>query len=183
MLSWLPNRRRQCPRSLPPTAEQLEHAERTLLKRLQTQQFPIENALLSDSCPTPAGLRQFGEKHPIPTGSPLRRLNPIMDQDGLLRVGGRLSLSPFDSAAKFPYIIANHPIAVISPLRASADSSCQYRAHSECSSGTILDYSRSKVGRIDCLSMHHVRSAPRRGSAAADGGSTHCAGSDSGKPI
>jgi len=43
------------------------------------------------------------ESKSLPKGNCLYRLDPFVDQDGLLRVGGRLSLSPYE--VKHPVIL------------------------------------------------------------------------------
>lgn len=42
---------------------------------------------------------------PIPKNSPLRKLNPILDSDGLVRTGGRLHHAPIEMEEKHPLIV------------------------------------------------------------------------------
>ena len=55
----------------------LEKAELVLLSYLQKQSFPKELKMLSQSSP-------------VPKQSPLSKLNPFLDEQGVIRVGGRL---------------------------------------------------------------------------------------------
>lgn len=50
----------------------------------------------------------------IPKASPLRKLNPIVDADGLLRVGGRIPLADIPWEEKHPIIVPKkHHIAIL----------------------------------------------------------------------
>ncbi len=59
---------------------------------VQRENYPVEFACLS------AG-------NDLPKISGLRTLNPFIDQDGLLRVGGRLKHVPIEKREKHPIII------------------------------------------------------------------------------
>ena len=51
---------------------------------------------------------------PIPRGSPLQSLGPVMDMEGILRVGGRLNRLKLDDFQKNPVIIpGSHHIATL----------------------------------------------------------------------
>jgi len=80
------------------TAELLE-AERAIIKKVQLKSFKEEMQALS------VGRR-------LPLKSPIHRLEPCLDEDGLLRISGRLQESPLTQAQKHPYIIPrDHCIA------------------------------------------------------------------------
>ena len=54
------------------------------------------------------------KRQPLPKQSPLKRLNPIIDEDGLLRVGGRLTPASVPREEKHPLIIPRtHHIATL----------------------------------------------------------------------
>lgn len=59
---------------------------------------------LSRNKSSPNGFTQLSTDKSLQGGSPLRHLNPSLDSDGLLRVGGRLPLSQRSPMAKFPII-------------------------------------------------------------------------------
>lgn len=69
--------------------EEINSARKFWLKSIQQQLFPRELLLLQGS-------------HPVKTGSKLASLNPFLDNDNLIRVGGRLRHSAFDAKMKHP---------------------------------------------------------------------------------
>lgn len=75
------------------TPEHLEEAERAIIKFVQKQRFSSEIASL--------------KQHPstVSKDSPLYRLDPFME-DGILRVGGRLSKSALPLEVKHPLILS-----------------------------------------------------------------------------
>jgi len=79
----------------------------------QATPFCREVALLKKNPKTDDGSRFLQRDQALPKSSPLRRLNPFLDADGLLRVGGRLSLSHMAYAAKFPIILLRGHVAVL----------------------------------------------------------------------
>ncbi|XP_025266782.1 uncharacterized protein LOC112638782 [Camponotus floridanus] len=47
---------------------------------------------------------------PLPSGSPLAALRPFLDEEEIIRIGGRLRHSALSFAAKNPILLAPHPI-------------------------------------------------------------------------
>ena len=82
----------------PPTMKDLINAENIILKYLQEKYYSKE-------------IRAINEKRNLPKISPLRKLNPFLDNLQILRVGGRLGNSslPFDT--KHPVIVPPCAIA------------------------------------------------------------------------
>lgn len=77
------------------------HAETTIIKCVQQEIFQEEFKSLYN-----------GEK--ISSQSTIRNLNPILDEDGLIRVGGRLSNADITEGETHPLIIpANHHISTL----------------------------------------------------------------------
>lgn len=76
----------------------------------QAQFFRRELELLQDN-PASAVCRRLKIGQTLPKRSPLKRLNPFMDDDSLLRVSGRLSLSQLPFTSKFPVILPSGHIA------------------------------------------------------------------------
>lgn len=72
--------------------EELSHAEVVIVQCVQRESYPVEFACLS-----------VGKD--IPKTSGLKTLNPFIDQDGLLRIGGRLKHAPIEQREKHPIII------------------------------------------------------------------------------
>lgn len=77
------------------TTAELQNATIYWVKQIQTDLFPDEKNCLS-------------QKLPIPRKSPLLALHPFLDDQGLIRVGGRLENSDLPANAKHPIILASH---------------------------------------------------------------------------
>ena len=76
------------------TVDELDQAERSLIRVVQSAAFPEELSVLST----------VGSGHQVKKTSPLFRLNPQV-QDGIIRVGGRLDAAPVSSNARHPYLL------------------------------------------------------------------------------
>lgn len=90
------------PRDGPPLVAELSQAERVILKSLQHHHFESEMKILSN---LDGNEDQFEDcqkarnrNNTVKLSSNLHKLDPFVDKDGLLRVGGRLksSASPFE---------------------------------------------------------------------------------------
>jgi len=77
----------------PLTAEEINNAEIKILKLLQAVQFPDEIKRLKDRFST--------------NKSKFANLNPFLDQNGLIRVGGRLRMSNLTFDQKHPILLPN----------------------------------------------------------------------------
>ena len=74
------------------TCADLNHAESLLMQHVQAKAYSAEiNALRQGKC--------------VKCSSPLRRLNPVIDQNGILVVGGRLKNSNLSHRQKHPIIL------------------------------------------------------------------------------
>ncbi len=73
--------------------ESIAAAERTLLRLVQDRHHKSDISILK------------GESRKLPKTSTLRRLDPFIDSNNILRVGGRLSKGELASEIKFPVII------------------------------------------------------------------------------
>lgn len=83
------------------TVELYNSTERLILKEMQREAFNLEFTAINDN-------------QPLPKTSPLRALNPVVDTNGLLRVGGRLSASNLSTKEKNPVIVpSQHHIATL----------------------------------------------------------------------
>ena len=79
----------------------LSEAEQFIIRTVQREVYSEEISLVN-------------QKLSLPRNNPLLPLNPIMDEKGLLRVGGRLNQSSLSQKDKNPIIIpGNHHIAVL----------------------------------------------------------------------
>lgn len=74
------------------TVEELEAAKKILYRQCQGEEFSEEISRLKN-------------KEPISTKSKLIQLNPFLDEDGILRVGGRLRHAPIAYNNKHPIIL------------------------------------------------------------------------------
>ena len=93
----------------PLRVEELDRAEKTILKLLQSRAFPKEiGALQKIQRAYSKDDRQFAKakKSEIRKSSTLFRLDPFLDKDGLIRVGGRLGNSQeFEESFKHSVIL------------------------------------------------------------------------------
>ncbi|XP_043258558.1 uncharacterized protein LOC122400888 [Colletes gigas] len=74
------------------TVEELQEASSCLIRLLQATAFPDE-------------IRQLGNKGNLPSNSKLLPLNPFLDDQGIIRVGGRLQNSTLTYARKHPILL------------------------------------------------------------------------------
>ena len=90
---------RKLPCSFTPylTFVEMKNAETGWCVYLQSIQFPNEFRLLKD-------------KEPVSSKSPLAALNPYIDSEGLIRVGGRLNYSNLPHNTQHPIVLAKHKI-------------------------------------------------------------------------
>ena len=79
----------------PPSAAELEHAGQVTIKALQKEAFPVEFKVLTIA----------GNKKTVPKDSNLLLLDPFLDPNGLIRVGGRLRNSPLTFQEKHPVLL------------------------------------------------------------------------------
>ena len=73
------------------TVEELDEAERAIIRVVQSSAFPEE-------------LSSLKKGSQVKRSSPLYRLNPQI-QDGIMRVGGRLDSAPVEQLARHPYLL------------------------------------------------------------------------------
>ncbi|XP_046145012.1 uncharacterized protein LOC123988552 [Osmia bicornis bicornis] len=73
------------------TVSELRHAQNVLIKALQALHFPKE-------------LQHIANKEPQ-VGGKLQRLNPFLDKEGILRVGGRLKNSSIPFSQRHPIVL------------------------------------------------------------------------------
>ena len=79
----------------PPSAAELQRASEIVVKAVQKEAFAEEFKALSPS----------GEKKTVPKSSNLLRLDPFLDPNGLLRVGGCLRNSTLEYQEKHPVLL------------------------------------------------------------------------------
>ena len=81
------------------TADEVTNAEQCIIKHVQTSAFS-------------ADMKRLVSGRTLPIHSPLHRLDPYIDDDGLLVVGGRLRHSGLQLSAKHPCILPyRHPVS------------------------------------------------------------------------
>ncbi|XP_024878113.1 uncharacterized protein LOC112458609, partial [Temnothorax curvispinosus] len=88
-------------KSGPLTPAEIEQAETIILKTVQREVFLKE-------------VRALEQQQSIPKGSKLSSLSPILDQKGVIRVGGRLSQADIPETQKHPILLpAKHHVTTI----------------------------------------------------------------------
>ena len=90
-----------------PNVAELKNAEVTILKLVQEEAFGSEIELLQAMKNSNLSERQLAKesKQRIKTTSSLYRLDPFLDEDGLVRVGGRIRRSNLPIEEKHPIIL------------------------------------------------------------------------------
>ena len=87
------------------TVQELVKAERRIIRLVQIQEFPDEiQSLHHNRCSTDEG-KSEQEVHQVKRSSPLYKLNPFEDEEGVLRVGGRLGQGDISPELKHPVIL------------------------------------------------------------------------------
>lgn len=72
--------------------QEISNTEKVIIKSVQAESFELEMKCLRDN-------------KPLPTSNTLLKLDPFIDEDGLLRVGGRIHLSSVPENEKHPIIL------------------------------------------------------------------------------
>ena len=74
------------------TVVEIHQAESVILKHVQQQHYSAE-------------LKSLGREGHVLKSSALRSLDPVIDEDGLMRVGGRLKHARMDEVSKRPFVV------------------------------------------------------------------------------
>ncbi|XP_011884105.1 PREDICTED: uncharacterized protein LOC105571249 [Vollenhovia emeryi] len=82
------------------TASDCNAAKFLWLKRIQAELFPKE-------------INSLANKRPLSSRSSLLSLSPFLDNDGVLRVGGRLSQAPLPFSTRHPVLLSHHPLVTL----------------------------------------------------------------------
>ncbi|KAJ8047912.1 hypothetical protein HOLleu_00028 [Holothuria leucospilota] len=82
-----------------PRVEELQESQKIILKSVQKERFGKEIALLR------AADNGKGRDQSYKRNNALRKLNPFLDEDGILRVGGRLRRSDLDLGGRHPILL------------------------------------------------------------------------------
>ena len=91
--------------------ELMDRSEKAIIRMVQGTDFRDEIEVLRQDQTKVNGKKQSVR---IKRTSPLYRLDPFVDEDGILRIGGRLKRSALDFDVRHPYVISrNSPIAVL----------------------------------------------------------------------
>ena len=92
---------------IPVTAQELKEAEVEILKQLQTQAFPKERRALMNNVnkERPGCSVQRTKNNFLQKSSPMHKLDPFMDEDGIIRVGGRIRRANMHTDRKHPAIL------------------------------------------------------------------------------
>ncbi|GFW63254.1 integrase catalytic domain-containing protein [Trichonephila clavipes] len=126
--------------SSPLSATDIDQAETKLIRMVQEQVFLAE-------------IKSLQSKEVVSPNSKLRNLNPFIDSDGLLRVGGRLSNSDLPYVNKHPAILPeNHNLTVQIIVHF-------HRKNLHTGASSLLHYVREKFwplnGRSLCRKVVH----------------------------
>lgn len=78
-------------------AIEIARASKVLIKLVQAEFFAVE-------------LKSLTQGSSVPLKSPLNRLNPFLDSEGIVRIGGRLHNAPISYDEKHPILIPRHQV-------------------------------------------------------------------------
>lgn len=81
-------------------ASECQEATKFWIKKIQSELFPDE-------------IKALVKKQNLSSSSAILSLSPFIDQDGVLRVGGRLSKSPFPFSFRHPILLSAHPLVTL----------------------------------------------------------------------
>ncbi|XP_029163650.1 uncharacterized protein LOC114935056 [Nylanderia fulva] len=136
---------------------ELEVALSVMVRRTQRREFPGELGAL-----TAGGL--------LPGGSSLRALSPFLDEDGSLRVGGRLQSAHLPFSEKHPNTAERGLLYRAGPSRrAYGDPAWRPSTHAELSSPSLLGRGGGHSGPKDRPGLRALCPLPRGTSATKDG--------------
>ncbi|XP_039304386.1 uncharacterized protein LOC113004841 [Solenopsis invicta] len=94
-----PNKQQYMARSI--GIEEMNRAEKVILKQTQREGFPLE-------------LRSLASNQDLPRENKLKSLSPFIDDDGLIRIGGRLRHARLSEEQKHPIVLpARHRLALL----------------------------------------------------------------------
>ena len=101
-----PPQKQKGPAPLEPVSiEELRSAEIEIVKAVQKEAFPREITFLQAVEVSQDGKGRTPKKGPMRKTSPIRRLDPFKDQDGIIRVGGRIRHADVPYDEKHPVIL------------------------------------------------------------------------------
>ncbi|XP_039302131.1 uncharacterized protein LOC113005359 [Solenopsis invicta] len=117
------------------TASEVRASRNFWVKYIQRQLFPLE-------------IRALTQNESVPSRSPLFVLNPFLDEEQIIRVGGRLSQAPIPAQARHPIVLSPaRPLTHIS--YSLAHSSCRNAIDPCYLTARILAAKSSKHGQIN----------------------------------
>lgn len=79
------------------SAAECGHAKQFWIKTIQAQLFPDE-------------IDTLAQKRHLSSKSSILCLNPFLDENGVLRVGGRLRKAPLSFSFRYPILLSSHPL-------------------------------------------------------------------------
>ena len=144
----------------------LQRAELLLIKAVQYQAFEREIEALANKSPKEVKDANIGKS--VKRTSPVHRLKPILDADGVLRVGGRLPQADLPYAAKHPVLLpkkAHLTNLIIRHFHERSGHQDRSRTHAEIrSSGFWIVNGSSLVGHhiSKCIICRKLRAAPQQ---------------------
>ena len=119
--------------------EDLERAKRRIAAVVQARRFPEE-------------VRDLKNGKPVKTSSKIIKLKPFMNEDCVMRVGGRVSMAPISADAKNPMSMPKgHHVATIFGI-------ISYTSHHSVSAGGLWRGTGAVVVKRKILGSERTRS-------------------------
>lgn len=82
------------------TLTEIRESRQFLIRAIQKKHYSIE-------------IQDLRKGHQIKISSPIKSLNPFLDQEGILRVSGRLNNAPMEYDAQHPIILPKHQVSTL----------------------------------------------------------------------
>ncbi|XP_064462753.1 uncharacterized protein LOC135373586 [Ornithodoros turicata] len=143
----------------PRTNEELSAAKKLVYRTVQGEMFSSE-------------IRCIQNEHRLPRGSPLWKLNPYMDEDGVMRIGGRLQNSTLDQDERHHVIMPRRHHITTLLVRHHHErvehQGCHFTEGALRAAGLWIVGAKSCIGSMihKCVKCRKLRSRPQKQSMA-----------------
>ncbi|CAD7085362.1 unnamed protein product [Hermetia illucens] len=139
---------------------ELEEALTFIIKHMHVKEFNVE-------------IKQLRRERPIDSKSKLTKLTPFLDDDTIIRVGGRLQNASIPYTAKHPAILpTSHPFTKLLLVDLHKDNLHIATQALRASTATILDSSRQSFSIRSCSRMRSMLQAEPSNIQTAHGNSS-----------
>ena len=144
----------------PLKADEIHQAEQILFRFVQNESFPNVSKSIANSKEISKTLN-------------IAKLSPFIEEDGTIRVKGRLKHSNLDYNAKHPILLtAKHPVVQLLLEKAHQDNLHEGTECEKHAPTRILDHRAEKCIKENQVEMHQMQTQERQPNSPTDGRST-----------